>query len=106
MMHHGCTERQTTNCSRPPQRHRIYLISQKCLEKKLQKNYKNHLRSNNYEECTTVALSFPNILDVMVLESIDLSSDRNRGNNYDATQSCYVRNTFNNSDVENGKIDW
>jgi hypothetical protein len=53
------------------QRHRIYLISQKWLEKKLQKNYKNHLRSNNYEVCKAVAFCFPNILDVLVLESIN-----------------------------------
>jgi hypothetical protein len=42
------------------------------------KNYKNHLRSNNYEVCTAVALCIPNILNVMVLENIKLSSDRNR----------------------------
>jgi hypothetical protein len=35
-------------------------------------------RSNNYEVCTAVALCFLNILDVMVLENINLSSDRNR----------------------------
>jgi hypothetical protein len=34
------------------------------------KNYKNHLRRNNYEECTAVACCFPNILDVIVLENI------------------------------------
>jgi hypothetical protein len=33
---------------------------------------------NNHEVCTAVALCFPNILDVMVLENINLSSDRNR----------------------------
>ena len=48
------------------------------LKKFCTKNYKNHLRSNNYEVCTAVALCFPNILDVMVLENINLSSDRNR----------------------------
>ena len=48
------------------------------LKKFCTKNYKNHLRSNNYEVCTSVALCFPNILDVMVLENINLSSDRNR----------------------------
>jgi hypothetical protein len=32
------------------------------------KNYKNHLRSNDYEVCTAVALCFPNILDVMALK--------------------------------------
>jgi hypothetical protein len=42
------------------------------------KNYKNHFRSNNYEVCTAVALCFPNILYVMVLENINLSSDRIR----------------------------
>jgi hypothetical protein len=39
---------------------------------------KNHLGNNNYEVCTAVALCFPNILDVMVLENMNLSSDRNR----------------------------
>jgi hypothetical protein len=46
------------------------------LKKICRKNYINHHRSNNYEVCTAVALCFPNILDVMVLEK--LSSDRNR----------------------------
>jgi hypothetical protein len=46
--------------------------------KQSRKNYKNPLRSNDYEVCTTVALCFPNILDVKVLENINLSSDRNR----------------------------
>jgi hypothetical protein len=48
------------------------------LKKFCRKNYKNHLRSNNYEVCTAVALCFPNILDVMVLENRNLSSGRNR----------------------------
>jgi hypothetical protein len=48
------------------------------LKKICRKSYKNNLRSNNYEVCTAVALCFPNILDVMVLENIKLSSDRNR----------------------------
>jgi hypothetical protein len=47
-------------------------------KKNCRKNYKNHLRSNNCEVCTAVALCFPNILDVMVIENINLSSDRNR----------------------------
>jgi hypothetical protein len=47
------------------------------LEKFCRKNYKNHPRSNNYEVCTAVARCFPNILDVMVLENVNLSSDRN-----------------------------
>jgi hypothetical protein len=51
-------------------RHRIYLISQKWLEKECGKKYKNHLKTNNYEVCTAVARCFPNILDVMVLENI------------------------------------
>jgi hypothetical protein len=42
------------------------------------KSYKNHHRSNNHEVCTALALCFPNILDVMVLENINLSSDRNK----------------------------
>jgi hypothetical protein len=46
------------------------------LEKKLTKNYKNHFRSNNYEVCTRVARCFPNILDAMVLENINLSPDK------------------------------
>jgi hypothetical protein len=36
----------------------------------------NHLGSNNCEVCTAVALCFPNILDVMVLENINLSQDK------------------------------
>jgi hypothetical protein len=51
-------------------------ISQKWLEKNLQKNYKNHLIRNNYEVCTAVARCFPNILDGMVLEYINLSEDK------------------------------
>jgi hypothetical protein len=47
-------------------------------KKKKKKTMKNHLWSNNYEVCTGVALCCPNILDVMVLENINLSSDRNR----------------------------
>ena len=35
------------------------------------KNYKNHLRRNNYEVCMAVARCFPNILDVIVLENIN-----------------------------------
>jgi hypothetical protein len=38
-------------------------------EKICRKNYKNHLRSNNYEVCTAVARCIPNILDAMVLEN-------------------------------------
>jgi hypothetical protein len=54
----------------------IYLISQKCLEKKnVEKTTKNHLRSNDYEVDTAVARCFPNILDVIVLENINLSED-------------------------------
>jgi hypothetical protein len=37
---------------------------------------KNHLRSNNYEVCTAAALCFPNILDVMVLQNVNLSEDK------------------------------
>jgi hypothetical protein len=58
------------------QGNRIYLISQKWLEKNCRKNYKNHPRSNNYEVCTAVAHCFPNILDVMVLENVNLSEDK------------------------------
>jgi hypothetical protein len=46
--------------------------------KKMQKNYKNHLRSNNYETCTAVAHYFPNILDAIVLENIHLFDDKIR----------------------------
>jgi hypothetical protein len=54
------------------------LLLKNGLKKICRKNYKNHLRSNNYElhVCTAVALCFPNSLDVMVLENINLSSDR------------------------------
>jgi hypothetical protein len=55
----------------------IFVLKENCLKKIYRKNYKNHLRSNNYEVCTAVALCFPNILDIMVLQDINLSSDRN-----------------------------
>jgi hypothetical protein len=59
----------TTTTGTTKQRQRIYLISQKWLEKKFQKkNLKYRLRGNNYEACTAVACCFPNILDVMVLK--------------------------------------
>jgi hypothetical protein len=45
------------------------------LRKCCRKNYKNHLRSNNFEVCTAVAHCFPNILDVIVLENINWSED-------------------------------
>jgi hypothetical protein len=35
------------------------------------KNFKNRLRRNNYEVCTTVARCFPNISDVIVLENMN-----------------------------------
>jgi hypothetical protein len=38
------------------------------------KNYKTHLRSNNYEACRAVASCFPNILDLLTIEN-GLSSD-------------------------------
>jgi hypothetical protein len=41
-----------------------------------EKNYKNHFRSNNYEVCTAVAHCYPNILDAIVLENINLSEDK------------------------------
>jgi hypothetical protein len=41
-----------------------------------EKENKNHLRSNSYEVCTDVARCFPNILDVMVFENINLSEDK------------------------------
>jgi hypothetical protein len=47
-------------------------------EKICRKEYKNHLRSNNYEVCTAVARCFPNILDAIVLENIKLSEDKIR----------------------------
>jgi hypothetical protein len=40
-----------------------------------EKNYKNHLRSNNYEVCTAVAHCFLNILDDIGLENINLSAN-------------------------------
>jgi hypothetical protein len=48
------------------------------LKKICRKSHKNHLRKNNYEVCTAVAHCFPDILDVMILTNINLSSDRNR----------------------------
>jgi hypothetical protein len=48
------------------------------LKKICRKNYQNHLRSNNYEVNTAVALFLPNNLGVMVLENVNLSSDKIR----------------------------
>jgi hypothetical protein len=45
-------------------------------KKNCRKNYKNHPRSNNYEVCTAVAPCFPNVLDVMALENVNLSSNK------------------------------
>jgi hypothetical protein len=47
-------------------------------KKKCRKNYKNHLRTNKYEVYKAVVRCFPNILDIMVLENVNLSSDKNR----------------------------
>jgi hypothetical protein len=46
------------------------------LKKICRKNYKNHLRSNNYEVCTALAHCFPNILDAIVLKNINLFEDK------------------------------
>jgi hypothetical protein len=46
------------------------------LKKICRKNYKNHPRSNNYEVCTAIARCFPNILEVMALENVNLSEDK------------------------------
>jgi hypothetical protein len=55
------------------------LLLKNGLKKKCRKNDKNHLRSNNHQVYRAVAHFFsPNILDVMVLENINLSSDRHR----------------------------
>jgi hypothetical protein len=40
------------------------------------KNYKNQIRSNNDEVLTAVPRCFPNILDAMILENVNLCSDR------------------------------
>jgi hypothetical protein len=55
---------------------RVCLISQKCSEKIAEKKYKNYFRSNNYDVCTAVAHCFPDILDAIVLENINLSEDK------------------------------
>jgi hypothetical protein len=44
--------------------------------KKFAEKTKNHLRNNNHEVCAAVARCFRNILDVIVLENINLSSDK------------------------------
>jgi hypothetical protein len=53
------------------------IVLKNCMETQ-KKTYKNNLRSNNYKVYTDVALCFPNILDGMILENMNLSSDRNR----------------------------
>jgi hypothetical protein len=61
------------------------------LKKKLQKkNYENNLQSNNYEVCTAVALCFPNILDVMVLENIELSIQKLLNRNFFLINGAYL----------------
>jgi hypothetical protein len=40
------------------------------LKKNCRKNYKNHLKSNNYDVCTAVAHCFPSILDGMIIENV------------------------------------
>jgi hypothetical protein len=40
------------------------------------KNYRNHLRTDKYEICTTVAHCFPNISDAIVFENINLFEDK------------------------------
>jgi hypothetical protein len=52
------------------------LVLKNGLKKNCRKNYKNNLRSNNYEVYAAVAHCFPNILDNMVLENVNLSSDK------------------------------
>jgi hypothetical protein len=56
----------------------LHVLLKKLLEKICRKNYKNHFRGNNYEVCTAAARCFPNTcsLEVMVLENVNLSSDR------------------------------
>jgi hypothetical protein len=54
----------------------FYPISQIWLKKNCRQNYKNPLRKNNYEVCTAVASCFPNMLNVVVLENINLSEDK------------------------------
>jgi hypothetical protein len=52
-------------------------MARKKKERKIaEKNYKNHLRSNNYEICTDVAHCFPNILDAIVFKNINLFDDK------------------------------
>jgi hypothetical protein len=60
----------------------ILLLTIKCLflkknglKKICRKNYKNNPRSNIYE-CTAAVHCFQNILDDMVLENVNLSSDK------------------------------
>jgi hypothetical protein len=56
------------------------LFLKNSLKKFCRKNYKNHLKRNDFEihvhVFTAVARCFPNILDVMVFENINLSEDR------------------------------
>jgi hypothetical protein len=40
------------------------------------KKYEKHLRSNNHELCTAVALCFQNILHIMVLQHVNLPDDK------------------------------
>jgi hypothetical protein len=57
-------------------KYNLSYFSKNGLKKNRRKNYKHHLRSKNYEVCTAVARCFPNILDVIVLENVNLFSDK------------------------------
>jgi hypothetical protein len=52
------------------------LFLKKGSKKNCRKNYKNHHRSKNYEICKAVAHCFPNILDAIVFENINLFEDK------------------------------
>jgi hypothetical protein len=71
--------------------------------KNCRKNYENHYRSNNYEACTAVACCFPNILDVMALENLNLSSDKigrpPLWSNETASDFCHMSPTYAVSSV-------
>jgi hypothetical protein len=57
---------------------RMHFISQEWYEKLFQKKTKttkNNFRRNNHEVCTAVTRCFPNILDVMIVENINLPED-------------------------------
>jgi hypothetical protein len=72
------------------------------------KNYKTHIRSNNYGVCTAVERCFPNILDVMVIENVFKNCLKIKyGDRHDGVMKLF--RYFDNTIVPNPRsnnLDW